>query len=63
MNFKVEQCWCGGDKFNYRISNDTVTLRFTLSGETWTKELATIARDRIADSGACERRNIRFNHR
>lgn len=62
MKFRVERCWSGNHNYSFRVSNKTTALRFHVTGEEWTRDLARQALDTIERSQACLRRNVRFHH-
>lgn len=62
MKIKVENCWAGGEKFNFRLTlpNGSRVL-VPAPGGYWRREVAKRALDALEELGF-ERRTIQFVH-
>ena len=58
MKVMVEHCYAGGEKFYFRLTPPNKRL-ILLSGESWNKKIASVAKDELCRMGM-KRENIRF---
>lgn len=61
MVVRVERCWGGGDKYYFRLTMPNGS-RECISGEKWTRAVASEALDLLEGVYHLPRRNIRFYH-
>lgn len=61
MIVRVESCWGGGDRFYFRLTLPD-GRREIVTGDRWSRKLATIALD-LLELHAIPRRSVRFSHR
>lgn len=59
MIVKVEACWSGGNKYTFRLTLPNGT-RESVTGQTWTRALASEALDLLANVYGYNRRAVRF---
>ena len=62
MRVKVEQCWAGGDRYNFRFTLPD-GKRESLPGYKWGRDVASRALDLLEHVYGLTRRNIRFDVR
>ena len=65
MIVKVEGCWSGHNRYNWRLSHPKFP-RVIITTEgigRWTRADAVNAKDSLARGWGVKRENIRFNHR
>lgn len=61
MNVKVESCWSGGEKFNFRLNLPNGERLLVASQGQWNRNIARRALDELESLGH-SRRNVRFKH-
>lgn len=64
MKVRVEQCWSGGSKYSYRftiVSGRYAGGRFHITGEEWTRKIATEARDYLQNHYHAKRNSIKWD--
>lgn len=61
MIVKVEACYGSHYNFSFRLTLPDGRREF-ITGETWTRDIAIIAKDRISNLYHVERDAIRFDH-
>lgn len=62
MQVRVERCWCGGEKFTFRLTMPDGSREF-VPGETWTRATAAEALNLLEHVYHVPRRTVRFTHR
>lgn len=66
MKVKVEGCWSGGEKFSFRLTFKDRWGRWHregVSGQDWTRKIASEALDILESLYNIPRRTVRFSHR
>ena len=61
MNVRVEHCYCGNNKFSFRLSFPGGGIE-RITGESWSREIASRALDMAERLYSMKRANVRFTH-
>ena len=62
MIVKVEQCYCGHDRYTFRLTLPD-GRRFTVPGNTWRRSLATYALNILVREYGAHRISVKFRHK
>lgn len=64
MKVKVEGCWSGGNRYHYRLTlpNGAREIISHGEGDSWDRNMASRALDKLENLHGLKRKNIRFDH-